>query len=90
MVYELLFSFFDTAATLPFLGCFTLTYLLLHAGAFSLLARGSPSFRAVTYDKQTFILINLMEGWLLAFIRSGKYFNFARFRYSLNTSGKIG
>ena len=73
MVYELLFTFFDTAATLPFLACFTLTYLLLHAVAYSLLARWSPSFRAVTYDKQTFILINLMEGWLLAFIRSVRF-----------------
>ena len=68
MIYEYLFRFFDSVPTGTFIVWFTCGYFLLHALAFRLLLQNAK-FRSISYDKQTSILINVMESLLLSFMR---------------------
>ena len=68
MFYDFLFEFFDSIPTVTFIAWFTPIYFSLHFFAFRLFLL-HPRFRGVSLDKQTFILINLMESLLLALMR---------------------
>ena len=67
-IYKVLFIFFDSCPTLEFLIDFNVTYLILHYVMYKILLL-NQNFRLISYDKQTSILINLMEGLLLGFMR---------------------
>ena len=67
-IYKELFLFFDSCPTIEFLIDFNVTYLILHYVMYKVLLL-NQNFRSVSYDKQTCILINLMEGLLLGFMR---------------------
>ena len=67
-IYNIIFKFFDSCPTLEFLIDFNVTYLILHYVMFKILLF-NQNFRSISYDKQTSILINLMEGLLLGFMR---------------------
>ena len=69
-VYEHIFEFFDSIPPVTFFIDFTFTYFLLHYLIFTVLL-WNKKFSNVRYDKQTFIVINLLESLLLGFMRLG-------------------
>ena len=68
MIYEYLFRFFDSIPTIDFIVCFLLGYLSAHAVVYKLLLL-NIKFKSISYDKQSSILVSIMECSLLAFMR---------------------
>jgi len=65
MVYCYIFYFFDAIPTISFSIHFTIIYFALHYFVYKILQRLSKRFNSVSYDKQTSILVNLLESILL-------------------------
>ena len=68
MIYEYLFGFFDSIPTVDFIVYFLLGYLSTHFVVYRLLLVNNK-FRTISYDKQSSILVSIMECSLLAFMR---------------------
>ena len=67
MLYDVLFKFLDSIPTLTFLTWFLIVYLLLHPVLYTILMK-SQKYASVTYDKQSYILCNIMEVMVLVII----------------------
>lgn len=68
MLYEFLFSFFDSIPTWSFFMYFLLLYLCLHLVIYQVLLLSSK-FSHSDYDRRSYILCAVVEAGLLAFIR---------------------
>ena len=66
--YDEIFNFFDSIPTVSFFFFFTVEYLIITYVAYILLQK-SEKFSQVSFDKQTSILLNLIESLLLALMR---------------------
>lgn len=69
MVYCYIFYFFDAIPTISFSIHFTIIYFALHYFVYKVLQRLSKRFNSVSYDKQSSILVNLLESMLLGLMR---------------------
>lgn len=67
MIYEYLFQFFDSIPTGTFILWFPIIYFSFQLFTYNLLQL-NEKFRETKFDKQTYILVYVMESMLLAFI----------------------
>jgi len=67
MLYDALFHFLDSIPTITFLVWFLVVYLLFHPVLYNILLR-SPKYVSISYEKQSYILCNIMEVLVLVII----------------------